>query len=263
MIKGPIPSVLPGAERVLRSCILGVSLLGVCPPVPAFAQPADPAPPVVPGVGALVREIPRDLRRFLSWDTAQVLVVGGDLALIAHAWDDEFATEIATTPELNNAFEAGHTYGAFAVQALVGIALYAGGRMADRPKLAIAGADVMRAQLLSQAYVQALKFTVRRERHNGSNQVSFPSGHSASAFATAGVLQRHYGWKVGIPATILAGYVAAARVHDNYLSDVVFGAAMGVAGERTITLRGGRYRISVEPTTTSRGWRVSVDVTPR
>jgi hypothetical protein len=137
--------------------------------------------------------------------------------------------------------------------------------MADRPKLAIAGADVMRAQLLSQAYVQALKFTVRRERHNGSNQVSFPSGHSASAFATAGVLQRHYGWKVGIPATILAGYVAAARVHDNYhyLSDVVFGAAMGVAGERTITLRGGRYRISVEPTTTSRGWRVSVDVTPR
>jgi len=57
------------------------------------------------------------------------------------------------------------------------------------------------------------------------------------------VLQRHYGWKVGIPATVVAGYVATARVHDNrhYLSDVIFGAAMGIAAERTVTLHAGRY----------------------
>ena len=60
--------------------------------------------------------------------------------------------------------------------------------------------------------VQALKYTVRRERPDGSNNKSFPSGHAASAFATATVLQRHYGWKVGAPAYALGSYVAA-RAH--------------------------------------------------
>jgi len=53
--------------------------------------------------------------------------------------------------------------------------------------------------------VQALTFTVQRTRPDGSDNSSFPSGHSASAFATTGVLQHHYGWKVGVPATLVAG----------------------------------------------------------
>src|SRR6185436_13866001 len=115
--------------------------------------------------------------------------------------------------------------------------------------LARTGGDIMRAQLLSQLYVQTLKYTVRRERPDQSNNLSFPSGHSASAFATAGVLQRHYGWKVGVPATVVAAYVATARVHDNkhYLSDVIFGAAMGIASERTVTLHAGRYGVTLIP----------------
>ena len=105
------------------------------------------------------------------------------------------------------------------------------------------------AHILSQAYAQALKFTVQRERPDDSNNVSFPSGHSASAFATATVLQRHYGWKVGVPATVLAAYVATARVHDNkhYLSDVVFGAALGIAAQRTVTLHSRRYDMAMVP----------------
>jgi membrane-associated phospholipid phosphatase len=63
------------------------------------------------------------------------------------------------------------------------------------------------------------------------------------------VLQRHYGWKVGVPATVVAAYVATARVHDNkhYLSDVIFGGAMGIAAQRTVTLRAGRYAFAVAP----------------
>ena len=107
----------------------------------------------------------------------------------------------------------------------------------------------MRAQILSQIYVQALKYSVQRERPDQSDELSFPSGHSASAFATAGVLQRHYGWKVGVPATVVAAYVATARVHDNrhYLSDVIFGAAMGMAAQRTVTLHAGRYGVTLIP----------------
>jgi hypothetical protein len=107
----------------------------------------------------------------------------------------------------------------------------------------------MRAQFVSQMWVQALKFSTQRTRPDESDDLSFPSGHSASSFATAAVLHRHFGWKVGIPAFVVAGYVATARVHDNrhYLSDVVFGAAMGIAGERTV-MRSGRYTIRVAPT---------------
>jgi hypothetical protein len=105
----------------------------------------------------------------------------------------------------------------------------------------------------------------RRAGTVGSNNLSFPSGHSASAFATAGVLQRHYGWKVGVPATVVAAYVATARVHDNkhYLSDVIFGGAMGIAAERTVTLNSGRYGLVVSPSATPGGGRLTVTVQQR
>ena len=63
------------------------------------------------------------------------------------------------------------------------------------------------------------------------------------------MLQRHYGWKVGVPAAVAAAYVATARVHDNkhYLSDVIFGGAMGIAAQRTVTLHAGRYGMMLTP----------------
>jgi hypothetical protein len=69
------------------------------------------------------------------------------------------------------------------------------------------------------------------------------------------VLQRHYGWKVGVPATVVAAYVATARVHDNkhYLSDVIFGGAMGIAAERTVQLHSGRYGLILSTSATPGG----------
>lgn len=231
---------------VTRSCRLVVSLVLVAVACgPASAQTVDRAP----SLGDVFQNVPRDLWKFLSWDTAIVLGIGGGAALAAHPWDDNLAGELETNVRLNDAMQPGHTYGAFSAQALIGVGLYTGGRLAKKGRLAQTGADIIRAQILSQAYVQAIKFTVQRERPDGSNSVSFPSGHSASAFATATVLQRHYGWKVGVPAAVLAAYVATARVHDNkhYLSDVVFGAAMGIAAQRTVTLHSRRYDMAMVP----------------
>jgi hypothetical protein len=224
--------------------VLSVLLAAAAPP--SAAQPADPGPPPI---GKVLKEMPSDLRHFISWDTAVVAGIGAGAAAIGHVWDDDLADEIETNVDLNDAMEPGHTYGAFAAQVFIGTGMYATGWFAKKGRLARTGADIMRAQLVSQAYVQAIKFTAQRERPDGSNNQSFPSGHSASAFATAGVLRRHYGWKVGVPATLVAAYVATARVHDNkhYLSDVIFGAAMGIAGERTVTLHAGRYGMAVAP----------------
>jgi membrane-associated phospholipid phosphatase len=226
------------------------------------AQSLDPGPP---SLGAVVKEMPRDLWKFISWDTALVLGAGGGAALVGHIWDDDLAGELETNISLNSAMEPGHTYGAFSMQALIGIGVYGTGRLARHGGLARTGADIMRAQILSQLYVQVLKFAVGRERPDGSNNQSFPSGHSASAFATAGVLQRHYGWKVGVPASIIAGYVATARVHDNrhYLTDVIFGGAIGIAAERTVTIHAGRYGLAMMPIAVPGGAQLSVSVRHR
>ena len=215
---------------------------------PVSAQTVDPVLKA-PSIGEILKDVPHDLWNFFSWDTAMVLGIGGGAALAVHPWDDNFAQEVETSVRLNDAMAPGKTVGAFGIQALFGVALYSTGSIARKGRLAQTGADILRAQLLSQAYVQTLKYTVQRERPDKSNDVSFPSGHSASAFATATVLQRHYGWKVGVPATAVAAYVATSRVHDNkhYLSDVVFGAAMGIAAQRTVTLHSRRYDIAMVP----------------
>ena len=109
----------------------------------------------------------------------------------------------------------------------------------------------MRAQIVSQSIAQVVKFTVQRERPDASNSQSFPSGHAASAFATAGVLNRHYGWKAGVPAYAFGSYVALARMAWNrhHASDVVMGAGLGIASARTVTMTvaGSKFNMGVQP----------------
>ena len=62
---------------------------------------------------------------------------------------------------------------------------------------------------------QGIKLMTRRERPDESNNHSFPSGHTASAFASATVLERHFGWQVGVPAYGFATYVGLARMSAN------------------------------------------------
>ena len=83
---------------------------------------------------------------------------------------------------------------------------------------------------------------------------AFPSGHTTAAFASATVLHRHFGWKVGLPAYGAATYVAASRVQGkrHYLSDVAFGAALGVVAGRTVTMPGG-HKMSIGPIGTDFG----------
>ena len=126
---------------------------------PAAAQTVDPPP-----IGAVFREVPRDLWHFLSWDTAAVLGIGGGAALIGHIWDDDLADEVETNVQLNAAMDPGHTYGAFSFQVVVGIGLYTVGWFGNKGGLARTGGDIMRAQLVSQLYVQGIKFSTQRTR---------------------------------------------------------------------------------------------------
>ena len=128
------------------------------------------------------------------------------------------------------------------------MATYSIGRITGNQKVAVIGADLMRAQFVSQAVTQTIKFSVGRTRPDGTS-LSFPSGHTSSAFATAAVLQRNLGWKAGIPAYGVAAYVGASRIQmkRHYLSDVAFGAAIGIMAGRTVTIGRGSARFAVAP----------------
>jgi membrane-associated phospholipid phosphatase len=101
---------------------------------------------------------------------------------------------------------------------------------------------------VNAALTQGIKFAVRRPRPDGG-RYSFPSGHASAAFATAAVIQRHYGWKVAIPAYGLATYVGTSRLSENrhFASDVIFGAAIGIVSGRAVSVGHGRARFDLFP----------------
>ena len=65
---------------------------------------------------------------------------------------------------------------------------------------------------ISASYFKIELVSFRAKHHPSLETVAWiPSGHAASAFTAATVLQRHYGLKTGIPAYAVAAYVAASR----------------------------------------------------
>ena len=81
--------------------------------------------------------------------------------------------------------------------------------------------------------VNGLKYTIKRMRPDGSRRNSFPSGHTATAFMTATMLHKEYGWRS--PWFSIGGYTAAAvtgvsRLLNNrhWMTDIAAGAAIGI-----------------------------------
>lgn len=115
--------------------------------------------------------------------------------------------------------------------------LFVGGRLAHGARFRAATYDLANGVIVNLAYTELLKVTVRRVRPDGSNNQSFPSGHTSDAFTWATVFERHYGWKWGVPAYALAATMGYSRIvrDKHYLSDVVAGATLGyIVGRTTV-----------------------------
>ncbi|RYU92144.1 phosphatase PAP2 family protein [Mucilaginibacter terrigena] len=86
-----------------------------------------------------------------------------------------------------------------------------------------------------------LKNVTHRMRPNGSNNFSFPSGHTGNAFAAAEFMAQEYGEKspwYGIVGYSFATATAILRVYnrDHWFSDIVAGAGFGILSTKAAYL---------------------------
>lgn len=229
------------------------------PPPVENASQAQEAPDPLPqhsGWAALFKNSVGDFAAFPRRASTWVILSGGaGGALLAHPADDYVASHIhSDTAE--QVFAAGKWIGSVYVHVGAAAGLYLVGRYVIPPnadgsrtnKVSHLGFDLIRAQILSQTIVHGIKITAQRDRPTGEC-CAFPSGHAASAFAAASVLERHFGYRGAWPTLVAASYVAASRLVDDrhFLSDVVFGAAVGVATGWTVVGSHGRSTMSLVP----------------
>jgi hypothetical protein len=87
--------------------------------------------------------------------------------------------------------------------------------------------------LAMAAIVRSVKYTSHEMRPDNSDANSFPSGHTATAFAGATIFHKEYGYMS--PWYSIGGYLAAAAVgtsrilhNRHWISDVLVGAGVGI-----------------------------------
>lgn len=235
----------------------------------SLQQPADQhRAPTHTGFKALLFETGRDFNAFpRRRSTWVILAIGGAAAAIAHPADDKVNARLAGSQAASRFFAPGKYIGAVYTQAGAAIGLYAIGRYvlphADGEpktnKVSHLGFDLLRSLIVSQALTQGIKVAVRRDRPTGEC-CAFPSGHASATFATASVLERHFGYRGAWPTFVVAAYVATSRLHDNrhFLSDVLLGGALGIASGWTVVGRHGRSNYALVPVPVKGGVMVTL-----
>jgi len=259
---------------VHKKLIQGFVTMIVLAAVPAAGQDAQlnqpeahPAPTHT-GWASLAKDTGRDFIAFPKRKSTWVLLGAGAAgALLAHQADEYVAEHIVGNDAVDNFFAPGKVIGSAYVQVGASVGLWVVGRYIVAPaegepktnKWSHIGFDLMRAQIVTQTFTQEMKYTVRRDRPTGEC-CAFPSGHASSAFAAAAVLERHFGYRGSWPALFGATYVATSRLVDNrhFLSDVVFGAALGTAAGWTVVGIHGRDQYALRPVPVRGGMMIAL-----
>jgi membrane-associated phospholipid phosphatase len=200
----------------------------------------------MPSALSLITALPMDVRHMASLETAIILGTATGVTLALRAHDSSIVSQMEGRME--SFLSGGRIAGDLSVQVAASLAVFTAGRIAESPRTAAVGADLVRAQLLNAAFTHATKALVDRRRPDGG-PYSFPSGHASATFAAAAVLERHFGWKVGVPAYALGVYTSVSRLtaYQHYPGDVIMGAAIGAVIGRSVSVGRARRAVQVVP----------------
>jgi membrane-associated phospholipid phosphatase len=224
---------------------VAIAALAAGSPLPGYAQTTGaPKPSIRDDKRRTMRGYWNNLAyNFLGVATSgnrEPLLVTAALTLPAFAWDDEGKRYFAQHPHDDFAKIGSELGGSVAVAGLT-VGFFSAGRIVSGDRFRAATYDVSQAIIINQVWTQALKFSVRRERPDGSNRVSFPSGHSSNAFSAATAIVRHYP-RLAIPGFGVATFISVSRMAANkhHFSDIVAGAGFGYGVGRLVTRRNSR-----------------------
>lgn len=142
-------------------------------------------------IGRLPANLGRSFVGVFNKDNLVPFLVGGAATGAASFADDSVRSSVSDPDSgFGKALETGGGWPA----AVVVVGLFVGGRFAHGTRFRATTYDLANAAIVNLAHTEILKVTVRRERPDGSNSQSFPSGHASDAFTWATVFERHYGW---------------------------------------------------------------------
>ncbi len=269
----------------MKSSLLTIAVLAtLAGSLPAFAQEAAPpaaspegaapadkgqmAPPVHAEQGdgertghRFVPNLGRNLVGVVSRNNLRPFLVTAAATAAAAPFDDNVVGYFTPDRRAKWLGDLGATIGKAYLIGPAAAALFAAGRLAGHGRFRDATYDIAQVTLVAAAYTTAIKYPTHRQRPDGSDHLSFPSGHTSNAFAWATVASHHYGWKLGVPSYAFATLVGIARLEKNshHLTDVVAAAGLGYVCGRTVTRRDGEPvpgrapRVSLAPLLGAKG----------
>ena len=186
----------------------------------------------------------------LHWDSHDWVLAGEAAAATAAAYSVDSRVRHAFAPAHSTVNGDPHSVRDNAPAAAMILGTLATGLLGDAPELRATSRDMTEAFVLASGSAFGLKHAFGRTRPDAtldkgswrSGGDSFPSGHTAAAFAVAQTFadSRPDGeWTWRVAAYALAGSTAYIRVNDNmhWLSDTVAGAALGMATGRFVSNR--------------------------
>jgi len=191
--------------------------------------------------------ITHDLRDVVRGDSLVWLGTAGVLAGGSILLDDE-VQHAMEDGDPDQSLAAGRSLGHAGVHFGAPLAVYVVARTTGHADTAALAVTLLRTHIVNGILTRGLKLVPRPRPYQEVATLtkgSFPSGHTSAMFATATVIQRRWGWRGGLPAYLLATYVGATRLQNvHYLSDVTFGAALGVATGLAVNMPARQVAIS-------------------
>jgi len=189
----------------------------------------------VPSVGYYVKEFIPDLwggtKRIFSRDNLPLALIGAGLTGLAFTVDHRVQNYFQDRKPLEDVENIGYIIGAGSPEMVVSFALLGTGELINNKRLADTGVVSLEAYLINGIATLGLKYAVGRERPDGSDNLSFPSGHASLTATMAASISEMYDWdlRVAVPLYLTATFVGATRfqANEHYLSDVVAGITLG------------------------------------